>query len=75
MIRPTRIVGHFREPPVYLEAFRWLDNVSEIRRLFARSAQVTCNLQERLPSRGADRIGLSSEAALHGWLSRFPLNI
>jgi hypothetical protein len=34
---------------------RLLDNASEIRRLFARSDQVTGNLQKRLPFRGADR--------------------
>ena len=34
---------------------RLLNNASEIRRLFARSDQVTGNLQKRLPSRGADR--------------------
>ena len=45
---------------------RLLDNVSEIRRLFTRSAQVTGNLQKRLPSRGRDPVGLASEATLHG---------
>jgi hypothetical protein len=34
---------------------RRLDNVSEIQRLFARSDQVTGNLQKRLPSRGTNR--------------------
>jgi hypothetical protein len=57
---------------------RLLDNASEIRRLFARSDQVTGNLQKRLPSRGADRgrprnlsrhrLGEGgSEAALHSF--------
>ena len=53
--RLNRVVGRFQEPPVCPEPFRWLDNVSEIRRLFAGSAQVTGNLHKRLPSRRRPR--------------------
>jgi hypothetical protein len=45
---------------------RLLDNVSEIRRLFARSAQVTGNLQKRLPSRGATRSAASRGRETNG---------
>jgi hypothetical protein len=41
-VKPNRIPGRYREPPARQSA-------SEIRRLFARSSQVTGNVQKRLP--------------------------
>jgi hypothetical protein len=49
-----------------MEGSRLLDNFSEVRRLFARSAKVTGNLQKRHPSGVPAAVGLASEAALYG---------